>query len=119
MASTTTQSLRNRIRRHARIRARVRGTAGRPRLAVFKSNQNVYAQLIDDDRGHTLTSASSLEKDLSSLRGRDAAQKIGALIAERAKEHGVSKVVFDRGGFQYTGIVHELADAARNAGLSM
>lgn len=119
MAATLSQRMRNRTRRHARIRARVRGTADRPRLAVFKSNQHVYAQLIDDERGYTLASASSLEKDIASGAKQDIAKKLGALIAERAKEQGIEKAVFDRGGFRYTGIVKELADAAREGGITM
>jgi large subunit ribosomal protein L18 len=95
---------------------------GRPRLSVFRSSQHIYAQIIDDAAGKTLASASSLEKDLrTSLKtgaDKDAASKVGALIAERAKSAGVGAVVFDRGGYQFHGRVRALADAAREAGLS-
>jgi large subunit ribosomal protein L18 len=95
---------------------------GRPRLSVFRSSQHIYAQIIDDAAGKTLASASSLEKNLrNSLKtgaDKDAASKVGALIAERAKSAGVGAVVFDRGGYQFHGRVRALADAAREAGLS-
>ena len=108
-----------RQRRHRRVRKRVRGVAGRPRLAVFRSARHIYAQVIDDVTGATLAAASTVETDLRSGYGGnvDAAKKVGALVAERAKEKGVSAVVFDRGGFQYHGRVAALADAAREAGL--
>jgi len=107
--------------RHARIRKRVSGTAERPRLAVHFSGKNIYAQVIDDVAGRTLAAATTTEKSLKgdkSLRANVAtAQTIGKLIAERSKGAQVSKVVFDRGGFQYHGKVKALADAAREAGL--
>ena len=108
-----------RIRRHRRVRKRVTGTPGRPRLAVFRSNKHISAQVIDDVSGRTLAAASSVEKDLKGTAGgnRDAAKKVGQLLGERAKAAGVSKVVFDRGGFLYHGRVAALADAAREAGL--
>lgn len=107
-----------RERVHERIRKRVRGTAERPRLAVFRSVAHIYAQLIDDSQGVTLVSASSVEKSNKTKGGNLAAAKaIGKLIAERAKEKGVQKVVFDRGGYIYHGRVKALADAAREAGL--
>src|SRR3954447_17678550 len=108
-----------RIRRHRRVRKKVRGTADRPRLAVFRSNNHITAQVIDDIAGRTLAAASTTEADLRSAAtgNREAAKKIGALVAERAKAAGVSKVVFDRGGFRYHGRVADLADAARENGL--
>ena len=108
-----------RVRRHRRVRKHVTGTTDRPRLAVFRSNKHISAQVIDDVSGRTLAAASSVEKDLKGSVGgnRDAAKKVGQLLGERAKAAGVSKVVFDRGGFQYHGRVAALADAAREAGL--
>jgi large subunit ribosomal protein L18 len=109
-----------RARRHYRVRKKVSGTAQRPRLAVFRSNRHMVAQVIDDISGQTLAAASSLE---ASVRGagntgnRDAATAVGKLLAERAKAAGVSRVAFDRGGFLYHGRVAALADAAREAGL--
>jgi large subunit ribosomal protein L18 len=109
-----------RVRRHYRVRKKVNGTPDRPRLAVFRSNRHMVAQVIDDISGRTLASASSLEP---SVRGagatgnRTAAAAVGKLVADRAKEAGVSKVAFDRGGFLYHGRVAALADAAREAGL--
>ncbi|MBV9411105.1 MAG: 50S ribosomal protein L18 [Acidimicrobiia bacterium] len=109
----------SRRRRHYRVRKRVTGTAERPRLAVFRSNKHISAQVIDDVSGRTVAAASSVEKDLRSGAGgnRDTAKKVGQLLGERAKAAGVSKVVFDRGGFLYHGRVASLADAAREAGL--
>jgi large subunit ribosomal protein L18 len=107
-----------RVRRHNRVRKHVRGEAERPRLAVFRSNKHIVAQVIDDRAGRTLAAASSLEADLRSGGGnKESAKKVGALVAERAKAAGISKVVFDRGGFLYHGRVAALADAAREAGL--
>jgi large subunit ribosomal protein L18 len=108
-----------RIRRHRRVRKKVRGTEAQPRLAVFRSNNHITAQVIDDYAGRTLAAASTTEADLrSGATGNiDAAKKIGQLIAERAKAAGVSKVVFDRGGFMYHGRVAAVADAARENGL--
>ena len=108
-----------RIRRHRRVRKKVRGTADRPRLAVFRSNTHITAQVIDDISGRTLAAASSTEADLRSgaTGNTDAAKKIGGLIAERAKAAGVSKVVFDRVGFMYHGRIAAVADAAREGGL--
>jgi large subunit ribosomal protein L18 len=107
-----------RLRVHTRIRARVKGTQERPRLAVFRSLKHIYAQVIDDVKGHTLVAASSAEgkgnKDGGNLVG---AKAIGQLVAERARDKGVKAVVFDRGGYQYHGRVKALADAARAAGL--
>ena len=108
-----------RKRRHARVRKNVAGTAERPRLAVFRSNRHVVAQVIDDRRGVTVATASTLEADLraETTSNCDAAAKVGTLVAERAKAAGVDTVVFDRGGFRYQGRVAALADAAREAGL--
>ena len=108
-----------RIRRHNRVRKHVRGTAERPRLAVFRSNKHISAQVIDDYRGHTLASASTHEAELRSggTGNKDAAASVGRLLAERAKAAGVSKVVFDRGGFLYHGRVAAVAEGARDAGL--
>ena len=107
-----------RLRVHQRIRKRLRGTPERPRLAVFRSVGHIYVQVIDDSKGVTLVSASSVEKERKAKGGNVAAAKtVGQLIAERAKEKGIQKVVFDRGGYIYHGRVKALADAARAAGL--
>ncbi len=106
--------------RHKRIRKKVSGTPERPRLCVYKSLKYIYAQVIDDTRGHTLVSASSIEKEFSDLKSRDtieAAKRVGELIAKRALEKGIKKVVFDRSGYKYHGRVAALADAARAQGL--
>ena len=107
-----------RRRRHFRVRTKVLGTAGRPRLAVFRSNRFIYAQVIDDDAGRTLAAASSQEKSLRkrSLTAETAAE-VGKLIAARAKDAGIKTVVFDRGGFAFHGRVKALADSAREEGL--
>lgn len=113
---TSRDETRRRI--HQRIRHTVRGTAERPRLAVFRSLKHIYAQLIDDAAQRTVTAASSAEKDSRASGGNlQGAKQIGKLIAERAKEKGIQKVVFDRGGYLYHGRVKALADAAREAGL--
>jgi large subunit ribosomal protein L18 len=107
-------------KRHFRVRKRVSGSAARPRLAVFRSAQHIYAQVIDDVQQHTLVAASTLDKDLKSLAkggNVDAATAVGKLVAERAKAQGIEKVVFDRGGNLYHGRVKALAEAARAAGL--
>lgn len=110
-------------KRHLRIRKKVSGTDARPRLAVFKSNQHIYAQVIDDERQHTLTSASTIDKDmaepLEDCNRCEASAAVGKLVAQRALEIGISKVVFDRGGNLYHGRVKALAEAARAAGLEM
>ena len=110
---------RDKIKR--RSRQQVRGTATRPRLAVFRRLRHLYAQVIDDDKGVTIASVSTLEKasagDLSSTGGREAGKRVGELIAERAKSQGVDAVVFDRGGFQYHGVIRAIAEGAREAGL--
>jgi large subunit ribosomal protein L18 len=110
----------SRIRRHHRVRKSIHGTAARPRLAVYRSNKHVSVQVIDDDAGTTVASASTLEADLRSTGSSssvDAASRVGTLIAERAKAAGIDKVVFDRGGFAYHGRVAAVAAAAREAGL--
>ena len=108
-----------RERRKLRIRRKISGTAERPRLTVFRSLKHIYAQVIDDVTGQTLAAASDIEDGLRTEKSvkSDTAKKVGALVAERAKEKGVAAVVFDRGGFQYHGRVKALADAAREAGL--
>ncbi|MBO4344037.1 MAG: 50S ribosomal protein L18 [Clostridia bacterium] len=107
-----------RKKRHARVRAKVSGTASRPRLCVYRSLANIYAQVIDDTCGKTLVSASSTEKDFGIYGGnKDAAKKVGELVAKRAVENGINEVVFDRGGYIFHGRVKELAQAAREAGL--
>ncbi len=107
--------------RHRRLRKKVSGTAERPRLAVFRSLHYIYAQLIDDEQGHTIAAASTLEKALregmASKKDTEAAKAVGRLIAERASAKGISAVVFDRGGHIYHGRIKALADAARDAGL--
>ena len=110
-----------RVKKHMRIRNRFSGTAERPRLAVFRSNNHMYAQIIDDTVGNTLVSASTLEKavkaELEKTNNVDAAAYLGTVIAKRAIEKGITKVVFDRGCFIYQGKIAALADAAREAGL--
>ena len=105
---------------HTRIRRRVRGTQGRPRLAIFRSLNHIYAQVIDDERAVTIASASTVEKDLRGASGGniEAAQRVGRAIAERAVAAGVEQVVFDRGGFRFHGRIKSLVDAAREAGLN-
>ena len=109
----------SRAKRHARLRLRLSGTEARPRLAVFRSLNHIYAQVIDDVNGSTLAAASSLEASLKGATGTktDDAKAVGKLVAERAKKAGVDKVVFDRAGFKYHGRVRSLAEAAREAGL--
>jgi large subunit ribosomal protein L18 len=106
-----------RLRRRRRVRAKVRGTAERPRLSVFRSNRGIQAQLIDDVKGHTVAAVSWVEADLMSLARMDQAKKAGELLAERAKAAGVEICVFDRGGYRYHGKVKALAEGAREGGL--
>jgi large subunit ribosomal protein L18 len=115
------QKLEARGRRHRRVRKKVRGTAARPRLSVFRSSRHIYAQVIDDVNGRTLAAASTMEKDARGgvTANVDAAKGVGQRIAQRAKDAGVTTVVFDRGGFKYHGRVAALADAAREAGLEL
>jgi large subunit ribosomal protein L18 len=119
MTITTKAKHAARLRRHRRIRKKVRGDAQRPRLAVFRSNKHIVAQVIDDRAGKTLAAASTHEADLRSgaTGNKDAATKVGQLVAERAKAAGVDKVVFDRGGYVFHGRIAAVADAAREAGL--
>ena len=107
----------SRLRRRRRVRAKVRGTADRPRLSVFRSNRGIGAQLIDDVAGHTVAAVNWTEGDLKSLKAMDQAKRAGELLAERAKAAGVESVVFDRGGYRYHGRVKALADGARETGL--
>jgi large subunit ribosomal protein L18 len=119
VSSSSQKKMELRKRRHHRVRKKVFGETGRPRLAVFRSTKHITAQVIDDRTGRTLAAASSVEADLRSSYGGNvaAASTVGRLVAERAKAAGVGKVVFDRGGFGYHGRVAALADAAREAGL--
>ncbi len=107
-----------RLRRRRRVRARVVGTAERPRLSVYRSNRGVFAQLIDDRAGRTLAAVNWTEPDLRKLTASDQARKAGELLAERAKADGIESCVFDRGGYKYHGRVQALADGAREGGLS-
>ena len=110
-----------RKRRHRRVRKHVQGTALRPRLNVYRSNQNVFVQMIDDIAGHTLVSCSTIDKDVAAMLSDknkvEAAKIVGQTVAERAKQAGITTVVFDRGGFKYTGRVAAVAQGARDAGL--
>lgn len=106
-----------RERRTARVRSKVRGTAERPRLSVFRSSRAIWAQVIDDQRGHTLVSGSSTQLEETGLSKKEAAAKVGMLVAERAKAAGIERVVFDRGPYLYHGRVKSLADGAREGGL--
>ena len=117
--STSTSKREGRLRRHRRVRKQLSGTPDRPRLAVYRSNKHISVQLVDDLAGHTLAAASTLEADLrgGSTGTVDAAKKVGQLIGERAKGLGVTRVVFDRGGYLYHGRVAAVADGAREAGL--
>jgi large subunit ribosomal protein L18 len=119
MKIKTKEDIRHRL--HARIRKKIAGSPERPRLAVFRSQSHIYAQIINDDEGRTLCAASSLDKELQKAKKGGAnvaaAKAVGQLIATRAKEKGITAVVFDRGGFQYHGRVRALADAAREGGL--
>ena len=118
MANTSRALIREAI--HRRIRRKVRGSSERPRLAVYRSINHIYAQVVDDQRGQTIVSASTIEKDLRGSTGGniEAARRIGKAIAERALEKGISSVVFDRGGYLYHGRIKALTDAAREAGLN-
>jgi large subunit ribosomal protein L18 len=107
-----------RLRRRRRVRARVSGTAERPRLSVYRSNRGVFAQLVDDTKGHTVAAVNWIEPDLRKLTATDQAKRAGELLAERAKAAGVETCVFDRGGYQYHGRVKALADGAREGGLA-
>ena len=107
-----------RTRRHIRVRNKVSGTAERPRLCVYRSNANIYAQIIDDVAGNTLVSASTLDKEVKNKKSNiEAAKEVGALIAKRASAKNIKTVVYDRSGYIYHGVIKELAEAAREAGL--
>ena len=114
---TVTHAPARRLKRRRRVRAKVHGSAERPRISVFRSNRGVFAQLIDDDSGRTLASVNWTESDLRSLKPMEQATKAGSLLAERAKAAGVESAVFDRGGYQYHGRVKALAEGAREGGL--
>ena len=107
-----------RLKRRRRVRAKVHGTAERPRISVFRSNRGIFAQLIDDDAGRTLASVSWIESDLRTLKPMEQARRAGALLAERASAAGIETAVFDRGGYQYHGRVKALAEGAREGGLT-
>ena len=106
-----------RLKRRRRVRAKIRGSAERPRISVFRSNRGLFAQLIDDDSGRTLAAAGWTEPDLRGLARMEQAKRVGELLAQRAGEAGVSEAVFDRGGYRYHGRVRALAEGAREAGL--
>ena len=107
-----------RTRRHKRVSTKLSGTAERPRLCVFRSNSNLYVQVIDDAKGNTLVSASTLDKEVKTKHAnKEAAKEVGTLIAKKAIEKNITEVVFDRGGYIYHGVVKELAEAAREGGL--
>ena len=108
-----------RLKRRRRVRAKIRGSAERPRISVFRSNRGIFAQLIDDDSGRTLASVNWTEADLRSLAPLEQAKKAGELLARRGQEAGVEEAVFDRGGYQYHGRVKALAEGAREAGLRL
>ena len=115
---TKTNRKAERQRRHARVRRKISGTAECPRLCVFRSNSNIYVQVIDDVKGTTLVAASTLDKEVKTKHSsKEAAKEVGALIAKRALEKNITTVVFDRGGYIYHGVVKELAEAAREGGL--
>jgi len=119
MVNAAKQKRDGRIRRHNRLRRKIHGTSSRPRLAVFRSNRHISAQIIDDAKGNTIVSASSLEPELRSgnTGSKEAATKVGELIGQRAKSAGITTIVFDRGGLQYHGRVAAVAEAARESGL--
>ncbi len=114
---TVTTAPQRRLKRRRRVRAKVRGSAQRPRISVFRSNRGIFAQLIDDDTGRTLAAVNWTEAELRGLSPMDQARRAGAVLGERAKAAGVDTAVFDRGGYQYHGRVKALAEGAREAGL--
>ena len=114
---TVTTAPAKRLKRRRRVRAKVRGTAERPRISVFRSNRGICAQLIDDDSGRTLAAVNWIEHELRTLGAMDQPRRAGAVLAERAKAAGVDRAVFDRGGYQYHGRVKALAEGAREGGL--
>jgi large subunit ribosomal protein L18 len=115
---TTVHAPARRLKRRRRVRAKIRGSAERPRISVYRSNRGIFAQLIDDDAGRTIASVNWTEADLRSLKPMEQATKAGELLAERAKAAGIDSAVFDRGGYQYHGRVKALAEGAREGGLS-
>ena len=115
---TVSTAPQRRLRRRRRVRAKVRGSAGRPRISVFRSNRGIFAQVIDDESGRTIAAVNWTEPELRGLAAMDQARRAGELLAERAKAAGVESAVFDRGGYQYHGRVQALADGARSGGLS-
>jgi large subunit ribosomal protein L18 len=117
MSAAVLEKTRRRERRRTRIRGKVRGSAECPRLSVHRSNRGLLAQLIDDDRGHTLVAAHWTEPDLRSLGSKEKATRVGELVADRARAAGIETCVFDRGGYKYHGLVKALAEAARSGGL--
>ena len=114
---TVTTKPQQRLRRRRRVRAKVRGSAERPRLSVFRSNRGIFAQLIDDDSGKTVTAVNWIEADLRKLAPMEQATRVGELLAERAKQAGVETCVFDRGGYRFHGRVRAIAEGARSGGL--
>ncbi len=117
MITKTNRKL-ERTRRHIRVRTKISGTAERPRLCVYRSNKNLFVQVIDDVKGTTLCQASTLDKEVKTKHAnKEAAKEVGALIAKRALEKNIKSVVYDRGGYIYHGVIKELAEAAREAGL--
>ena len=116
--STVTKEQR-RLKRRRRVRAKVRGTAARPRIAVFRSNRGIAAQLIDDERGHTLAAVSWTEDDLRGLSKAEQAAQAGKALAQRAKDAGIERAVFDRGGYQYHGRVKAFAEGVREGGITV
>ncbi len=108
-----------RLKRRRRVRAKVRGTAARPRISVFRSNRGIMAQLIDDERGHTLASVQWTEDELRTLKPLEQATRAGTILAQRAKEAGIDRAVFDRGGYQYHGRVKAFAEGVREGGLAV
>jgi len=107
-----------RLRRRRRVRAKVSGSAERPRISVFRSNRGIHAQLIDDERGHTVAAVNWTEADLRDMGAMDRARRAGEMLAGRAREHGVERAVFDRGGYRYHGCVKAFAEGAREGGLT-
>ena len=106
-----------RLIKHRRIRAKIKGTKDKPRVSVFRSNRNIYLQLIDDDKGQTITSASTLEFRKEKLSGKEKAKKVAEIFAERLKNNGIERIVFDRGGYKYHGRVKIIADTLREKGI--
>jgi large subunit ribosomal protein L18 len=117
MSTAILEKTRRSERRHRRVRGKVRGSAERPRLSVKRSNRGLFAQLIDDDRGHTIVAAAWTEPDVRSLGSVEKATRVGELLAERARDAGIEACVFDRGGYKYHGRVKALAEGARSGGL--